>query len=193
LIVARVVSDELQVTEVVRSWVLPSLKVAVAVNCCVAPSEIDELVGETLTDTGARIEKLRVFDTPPPGEGLVTVTDREATPVISAGVTMTVSCVELTKVVVLGLPLKFTTELEMKPVPVTVRVNAGAPTTAEPGERAVRFGTGLFIDEDPPPPQPAKSTMNPKARTCVVNCFHRSIGASFRPRRSDGLRENHPT
>jgi hypothetical protein len=175
LIVARVVSDELQFTEAVSSWVLPSLKVAVAVNCCVAPTEIDGLVGETLIDTGTRIWNSRPADVPPPGGGLVTEMDREATPVISAGVTITASWVELMKVVVLALPLMFTTELEMKPVPVTVRVKAGAPTSAAAGESPVGLGTGLLFTDEDPPPQPVKSRMNTRARTHGVHCFLRSI------------------
>jgi hypothetical protein len=36
-------------------------------------------------------------------------------------------------------------ELETKPVPVTVRVNADPPAVAELGEMAERVGTGLFV------------------------------------------------
>jgi hypothetical protein len=55
-----------------------------------------------------------------------------------------VSPVELTKVVVSGLPLKFTTLELMKPLPVILRVCAAAPATtllgvieAMPGEEVV--------------------------------------------------------
>src|SRR5947199_10855308 len=44
LMVATAVTDEAQVTEVVRSRVLPSLKVPVAVNCCVPPVTIEGFV-----------------------------------------------------------------------------------------------------------------------------------------------------
>lgn len=47
LIVATAAADELQVAELVRFWVLPSLKVPVAVNCWVAPLEIDGFAGVT--------------------------------------------------------------------------------------------------------------------------------------------------
>ena len=42
--------EELQVTELVRFWVLASLYVPVAVNCSVVPSAIDGFVGVTVTD-----------------------------------------------------------------------------------------------------------------------------------------------
>jgi hypothetical protein len=51
LIVATVVLNELQVTELVRFWVLLSLNVPVAVNCCVVPLGIEELAGVTAMDT----------------------------------------------------------------------------------------------------------------------------------------------
>jgi hypothetical protein len=50
LIVAVAVFDELQVAVLVRFWVVPSLKVPVAVNCCVAPLVIDGFAGVTAID-----------------------------------------------------------------------------------------------------------------------------------------------
>src|SRR5262249_38399562 len=50
LIVAIPVADELQVTEVARSRVLASLKVPVALNCCVAPVAIDGFAGVTASE-----------------------------------------------------------------------------------------------------------------------------------------------
>jgi len=51
----------------------------------------------------------------------------------------------LTKVVVLGLPLNWTTELLLKFVPLTVNVNAGSPANLPVGETLVNVGTGLLI------------------------------------------------
>jgi hypothetical protein len=51
LIVATVAFPVLQDTELVRSCVLVSLKVPVAVNCCVVPRGIDADGGFTLMDT----------------------------------------------------------------------------------------------------------------------------------------------
>jgi len=45
--------DEVQVAELVKSCVLPSLKVPVAVNCCVAPKAITGFTGVTAMDCSA--------------------------------------------------------------------------------------------------------------------------------------------
>lgn len=50
LIVAFAVSDEVHVTVLVRSWVVLSLKVPVAVNCRVLPSGVDGVAGVTAID-----------------------------------------------------------------------------------------------------------------------------------------------
>lgn len=50
LIVATVEDEELHVTEVVKSWVLLSEYVPVALNCFVAPWVIVGFVGDTLSD-----------------------------------------------------------------------------------------------------------------------------------------------
>lgn len=47
LIVATVFVAEVQVTELVRFWMLPSLKVPVAVNCCAVPLTIVGSAGVT--------------------------------------------------------------------------------------------------------------------------------------------------
>src|SRR6266446_9856285 len=46
-IVTMLSADELHLTVLVRSWVLPSLNVPVAVNCCWAPSATLGLAGVT--------------------------------------------------------------------------------------------------------------------------------------------------
>ena len=51
LIVAAAVLVEVHVTTVVRFWLLPSLKIPIAVNCGVAPVVIEELTGVTAIDT----------------------------------------------------------------------------------------------------------------------------------------------
>src|SRR5712691_2188590 len=48
--VATAVFDETHVTELVRSWVLPSEYMPVPVNCCEVPLAIDEFVGVTAID-----------------------------------------------------------------------------------------------------------------------------------------------
>jgi hypothetical protein len=51
LTVATAGIEELHVTEPVRSWVVASLYVPVAVNCCVVPSAIEEAAGVTAIET----------------------------------------------------------------------------------------------------------------------------------------------
>ena len=51
LIVAAAVLVEVHVTTVVRFWLLPSLKIPMAVNCDVAPAVIEESTGVTAIDT----------------------------------------------------------------------------------------------------------------------------------------------
>lgn len=51
LIVATVVADELQVAVAVRSWLLPSVNVPMAVNCCFNPWSRVGVVGLTAIDT----------------------------------------------------------------------------------------------------------------------------------------------
>src|SRR5260370_155568 len=55
VMVAADVDDELQVADAVRSWVLLSLNVPVALNCCVAPFGTEGFAGVTAIDcnTGA--------------------------------------------------------------------------------------------------------------------------------------------
>jgi len=119
------------------------------------------LVGEIEASVGTGLGALEMLKTkfvevPPPGVGLVTVTFALPEVVISEARIAAVSCVELTKVVVFALPLNFTAEVETKPVPLTVRVNAAPPAVAPVGESEVIFGDGLltvkFDAVDGPPP-----------------------------------------
>ena len=90
----------------------------------------------------------------------------------------------LTNVVVLAVPLKFTTEEELKNVPFTVSVKAAPPAVALVGDSVVIVGTGLFtvnvkFPEVPPPgdglvtdtlrvPAVAMSAARIVAVTCVA-------------------------
>lgn len=59
-------------------------------------------------------------------------------------------------VVVSCFPLKLIVEVSRNPLPSTLRVKAGVPTSALAGERLAMFGTGLLIGNatafDVPPP-----------------------------------------
>jgi hypothetical protein len=118
----------------------------------IAPvGESDVIVGTGLFTANGELP-----DVPPPGAGFVTVTLNDPAAAMSAAVIDTVNCVAFTNVVVLALPLKFTTEVETKFVPFTVSVKATPPFTALAGESEVMVGTGLFTANgelaDVPPP-----------------------------------------
>jgi hypothetical protein len=87
-------------------------------------------------------------EVPPPGAGSVTVTLNEPAVAMSAAVMEAVTCVALTNVVVLDVPLNFTTAPETKFVPFTVSVNAAPPAVALDGERVVIVGNGLLTVND---------------------------------------------
>jgi hypothetical protein len=118
---------------------------------------VGEIVVTVGTGFGAALMlKLMALVVPPPGVGFVTVTGGVLMVVISDARIAAVSCVALTNVVTFAAPLKFTTELETKPVPFTVNVNAPELTVTPVGANEVSVGTGLFTAnvtafEVPPP------------------------------------------
>ena len=59
--------------------------------------------------------------------------------------TAAVSCVDVTKLVLNGVPFHVTTMPLAKPEPLTVSVKAGPPATAEFGDRLVRVICGGLI------------------------------------------------
>jgi hypothetical protein len=75
---------------------------------------------------------------------LVTVTLKLPTVAMSEARIAAVSWVALTNVVARVLAPKFTTEVETKPEPFTVRVKATAPASALDGDSEVIVGAGLF-------------------------------------------------
>jgi len=124
-------------------------------------------------------------EVPPPGAGFATVTNIGPTVAISVARIDAVTCVALTNVVVLAVPLKFTTELLTKLVPFTVSENAAPPAVALGGMSVVTVGTGSFTVkftagvEVPPPgagfvtvtgfvPAVAMSAARIDAVTCVA-------------------------
>jgi hypothetical protein len=92
---------------------------------------------------GLWMEKVRALDVPPPGVGLITVTDAVPTVAMSLAGTEAVTFVPLRYVVVSPVPFQFTIDPETKSVPVTVSVNAAPPAMAVVGESELAFGSGL--------------------------------------------------
>lgn len=86
---------------------------------------------------------------------MVTVTLMVPDAAVSVAVIDAFTCVALRNVVAFATPLKFSTEAELKFVPVTVRVKA-APLVALVGESETSVGNGLFTVNgefpDAPPP-----------------------------------------
>jgi hypothetical protein len=84
-----------------------------------------------------------VFEVPPPGAGVTTVTGEVPAEAISEAVTGAVSCVALTYVVVSAVAPQLTVELAVKPVPLTESVKAAPLALAKAGERLLMTGAGL--------------------------------------------------
>jgi hypothetical protein len=101
--------------------------------------------------------KLIPPEVPPAGVGLKTVTLAAPEVPRSVLVIAAVSCVELENVVLRAELFHCTTELGVKPLPVTVSVKFDPPSGSVLGEIPVRDGTGLLMvklkagDESPPP------------------------------------------
>ena len=86
-----------------------------------------------------------------------------------------VNWVELTKVVVRALPFQFTTEPEVKSLPVTVRVKAGSPAVALEGEIDITEGMGfgwvmvpLELESHPPSTTRSEKTPNNNTQRCLM-------------------------
>ena len=100
----------------------------VTVSVKAAPPAVSD-AGLTLEITGAGvgvflIVKVRAVEVPPPGPGFDTFTVTVPAVVMYVSGINTVSWVALTIVGVMGVVFHSTTELELKPVPVTVTVRA---------------------------------------------------------------------
>ena len=106
--------------------------------------------------TGFRMAKDRELELPPPGLGLLTVTEAVPAEAISLAEIEAVSVVALLKVVGRSDPFHRTVEPATKLDPETVRVKAGPPAFAEVGLIPEIDGTGFWIVKDcalefPPP------------------------------------------
>lgn len=134
--------------------------VPVTVNVNPAPPA-SALAGESVVTVGAGllIVSVAAADIPPPGAGFVTLIEALPAVAISAAVIVAVTCVPLVNVVVLGDPLRLTTEVEIRFVPFTVSENVGPPAVVAAGTNELIVGAGLLAAEilklmefDVPPP-----------------------------------------
>jgi hypothetical protein len=150
----------------------------------VTPVGESEVIAGTGFDPAVTLKFIEL-DVPPPGAGFVTVIAGVPTLVMSVAKIAAVNCVALTNVVTRALPPKFTTELEIKFVPLTVNVNAPLPAVAPVGESDVIVGAGFvppvmlkFSEFDVPPPGAGFVTVTcavpivvtSVARMAAVNC-----------------------
>ena len=145
----------------------------------------DLLVGLILLNVGDGLltAKLTALDVPPPGVGFKTVIAKVPPAAISAAVICAVNWVLLTKVVVRLLPLKRTTELLLKLVPVAVSVNAAVPAVLVVGLMLLSVGDGLVTVkftalEVPPPGDGFKTVIGkvpPTATSANVICAVNSV------------------
>jgi hypothetical protein len=114
--------------------------------------------GESVLIDGAALLTVKVtaLELPPPGAGLKTVITGVPATATSVAVICALNWEELINVVLWSLPLKRTSELLRKPVPLTVSVNPLAPAIAVVGARLLIEGTGLTTEKasvaDVPPP-----------------------------------------
>lgn len=128
-------------TEVEIKFVPFTISVNAAPPAVAPPGTNDVIVATGLL--AAVTLKFITADVPPPGAGFVTVTGGVPTVATAVAGIDAVSTVELTKVVVVAAPLKFTTAPLTKPVPFTVNVNVPDPATTPVGDNEVIVGTGL--------------------------------------------------
>jgi hypothetical protein len=134
-----------------------------------APKPVGAL--SPIEELGVVTSKKSTFDVPPPGVGFTTVTEAVAAFATSEARILAVSRDRLTKVVVRGLPFHFTTELETKPVPFTVSVNAAPPGLAASGTRGWLIrGAGFSV---------LVSTLLASS-ACCASCAARRAGVAGR-------------
>jgi O-methyltransferase involved in polyketide biosynthesis len=76
------------------------------------------------------------------------------------------------------MPLYVTVELDMKFVPLMVRVCTAAPAVTEEGERVVILGTGFDGggEELPPPPLPPQDAKTPELSATKTEKTNRRVG-----------------
>jgi hypothetical protein len=125
--------------------VLVSVATCAAVVVPVAAVKLREVgVRVAVATTAEVMVNVDALDVPPPGAGFVTVTAGVPTLATSLARIAAVTWLALTKVVVLALPPKFTTEPLTKLDPFTVSVKAPDPAVVLAGSNEVIAGRGLL-------------------------------------------------
>jgi hypothetical protein len=107
-------------------------------------------VGESvIADPGAGLLMAigKAAEVPPPGVEFTAVSDRLPAVATSLTVSVTFTCVLLTKVVVRALPFASIAVVGTKPVPVTATVGEAVPVASVAGMSCVIVGTGLVTSK----------------------------------------------
>lgn len=107
------------------------------------PAAIEAGLNDVVVGAGFRIVKVCEPDVPPPGAGVVTVTEAVPAIVMSELRMVAVIVVVEMNVVARGPPFHSTVEDEMNPVPVSVSVNPAPPAVVEVGDSVISVGAGL--------------------------------------------------
>ena len=115
---------------------------ALAASVMIWPGEIAVIEGVGFWP-GAAMSNVAALDVPPPGPGSTTTTPACPGCAISATLICVVSLVLLTKLVGRFARFHCTAELLMKPLPLTVSVNAAPPADADAGPSVSIAGTGF--------------------------------------------------
>src|SRR6266852_4022227 len=103
-----------------------------------------EFVLKETEEVGRPTAKYTTFEVPPPGPGLTTVTAAVRAVAMSEARIFALNFDSLTKFVARGLPFHLTTEVDTKPVPLTVSVNAVPPGGLASGRKGWLIkGTGF--------------------------------------------------
>jgi hypothetical protein len=93
-------------------------------------------------------------DVPPPGTAFTAVNDRLPVLATSEALSVTLTCVGLTKIVVRALPFTSIVVSGTKPVPTRVRVGDAAPAISADGVNSVMTGEGLVTWRFTAAPEP---------------------------------------
>jgi hypothetical protein len=111
-----------------------------------SPAKAESGLIEPIVGTGESVPEMvkrREFETPPPGDGLMTVIAAVPAVAISPADIDAVTWVGLIRVVVRLPPFHLTIESLMKPDPLTVRVKEVPPAATVVGTRLLSAGSGL--------------------------------------------------
>lgn len=117
----------------------------VAVDPAVTDTVVEGSVGALAEAPAGSTSNCKMSDVPPPGAGVCTLIAVAPAVVISAAVTLAVSCAAFTNCVASAEVPQNTVELGRKFAPLTVMVKAAPPASAMAGVMLPKKGDGLGL------------------------------------------------